>query len=90
MKFIIWTMRPEIRPWAHFSIFPCFSHGDASVEPPGFEKHAAAPKQGIGFANENHKKHENHQKAEKSYPQGLKFMEKHKNHDYGKIKTEFL
>ena len=51
MKFIIfWTMRPEIRPWAHFSIFPCFSHGDASVEPPGFEKHAAAPKQGIGFA----------------------------------------
>ena len=77
MKFIIfWTMRPEIRPWAHFSIFPCFSHGDASVEPPGFEKHAAAPKQGIGFANENHKKHENHQKAEKSYPQGLKFMEK--------------
>ena len=59
-------------------------------EPPGIEKHAAAPKQVIAFTNENHKKHENHQKVEKSDPQGLKFMERHKNHDYGKIKTEFL
>ena len=70
-------MRPEIRPMgSFFHISMLFAPpGDASVEPPGFEKHAAAPKQVIGFTNENHK-HENHQKAEKSYPQGLKFMEK--------------
>ena len=61
MKFIIfWTMRPEIRPRAHFSIFSCFWHRLGMLEPPGIEKHSC-PKAGHKFREnyENHKKHEN-------------------------------
>ena len=61
------------------------SPGDASMSFP-VSKSIAAPKQVISFAKImkiiNMKIFK---KAEKSYPQGLKFMEKPKNHDYGKI-----
>ena len=40
MKFI-WTMRPEIRPRAHFSLFLCFWDRLGMLPwPPGLEKHS--------------------------------------------------